>query len=197
MTNERIDMILSYLNIFRSIPAFLMYQRLPEKGAVDADLRKLGQSASFIGLHQAMFRNMNCFRNLFYYRTYRVFPLMTKVSKLFMRPLFGLEIDVADGIGGGMQIYHGYSTIVFAKSIGRDFTVYQNVTLGRGKSIDGNDVPIIGDHVTVYTGAMIIGGVHVGDYAKIGAGVVITKDVPPYATVVNAPMRVLEKNRSN
>lgn len=166
---------------------------MKDKETVNADLKNCGQPVSYMGLHQAMYRNTSCFRNLFYHRTNKEFPILTKLSKVFLRPMFGLEIDVKDGIGSGMHIYHGYSTIVFAKKIGTNFTVYQNVTIGRGKEINGNDIPIIGNHVTVYAGAMILGGVHVGDYAKIGAGAVVVKDVPAGATVVGSSMRVLKK----
>lgn len=84
---------------------------------------------------------------------------MAKVSKLLLPHLFGLGSDVSDGIGGGMRVFQRNSTIVFAKSIGRNFILYQNVTLGREKSIDGNDILIIGDDVIVYTGAVVSGGV--------------------------------------
>lgn len=96
-----------------------------------------------------------------------------------------------------MNVYHGDSTIVYAKSIGRQFTVYQQVTIGRGKSVDENDSPIIGDDVTVYAGAIIVGGVHIGNHVKIGAGAVVVKDVPDYATVVGAPVRIIEHRKES
>lgn len=110
-----------------------------------------------------------------------------------MRPMFSLEIDVADGIAGGMRIYHGYSTIVFAKRIGTNFSVYQNVTIGRGKKINGNDIPVIGNDVTIYAGAVVIGGIHIGDGVRIGAGSVVIKDVPPNTTVVGIPGRIINQ----
>ena len=187
-----IFMDLSILTIWRSAAAIYMYRHLPEKNAVDEDLRRLGAETTSMGLHRALSKNACCFRNVFYYRSSRVFPRLTKLSKLFLRPMFGLEIDVADGIGGGMHIFHGYSTIVHARSIGRNFTVYQNVTVGRGKAaVEGHTkAPVIGDDVIIYTGAVVIGGVHIGDNARIGAGTVVTKDVPAGATVVGAKMRV-------
>ncbi|MBR0445885.1 MAG: hypothetical protein IIX23_01180 [Oscillospiraceae bacterium] len=61
------------------------------------------------------------------------------------------------------------------------------------KKVDGNDIPIIGDNVTVYAGAIIVGGIKIGKNATIGAGAVVTKDVPDNATVVGAPMRVIKE----
>lgn len=168
---------------------------MQDKTKINEDLKKINQPSTCMGLHHALCGKGNCFRNIFYARTVQDYPLLTKVSKLLLPPLFGLGIEVSDGIGGGMRVFHGNSTIVFAKSIGKNFTVYQNVTLGRGKSIDGNDIPIIGDDVIVYTGAVVIGGVHIGNRAIIGAGAVVVKDVPSDTTVVSSPVRFLNNMR--
>lgn len=178
------------INLFRSIPALWMYCHLPCRDEIQQDLKRNGGD-SWWALHTTMLGS-DLFRKIFYCRTNQYAPRLTKLSKLLYRPFRTMELD-ADSIGGGMTIYHGYSTIVFAKSIGKNFTVYQQVTIGRGKRIDGNDIPVIGDNVTVYAGAIIVGGVRIGDNAIIGAGAVVTKDVPNNATVVGAPMRVIEK----
>lgn len=184
----------SILTVWRSAVAIYMYHHLPDKEAADEDLKRLGFPATSMGLHRALSGNACCIRNVFYYRSHRAFPYLTKISKLFLRPMFGLEIDVSDGIGGGMQIFHGYSTIVFARSIGKNFTVYQNVTVGRGKTREQSDIPMIGDNVIIFTGAVVIGGVKIGDNVRIGAGAVVTKDVPSGATVVGAKMRILSED---
>ena len=77
--------------------------------------------------------------------------------------------------------------------MGKNCSVYQNVTIGRGKKVNDIDVPIIGDNVTIFTGAIIIGGVHIGNNAKIGAGAVVVKDVPENATVVGQAARILKQ----
>lgn len=98
---------------------------------------------------------------------------------------------------GGIQVFHGNSTIVYAQKIGKNFSVYQNVTIGRGKSRDGIDIPVIGDDVVVYTGAIIIGGVFIGNNVKVGAGALVNKDVPDNCTVVGNPMKVIYKGRTD
>jgi acetyltransferase-like isoleucine patch superfamily enzyme len=50
---------------------------------------------------------------------------------------------------------------------------------------------VIGHDVWVGVGATVIGGVRVGHGACVGAGAVVTHDVPPYAVVVGSPARVL------
>lgn len=178
------------VNLFRSLPAIWMYYHLPCRKEIDMDLM-LHNSSSWWGLHTCMLGSA-LFRKIFYYRTHQHAPLLTKISKL-LYPAFPTMELYAGSIGGGMTVYHGYSTIVFARSIGKNFSVYQQVTIGRGKAIDGNDVPIIGDNVTVYAGAIIVGGVRIGNNVKIGAGAVVTKDVPDNATVVGASIRIIEK----
>ncbi|MDP3767886.1 MAG: hypothetical protein Q8S13_07710, partial [Dehalococcoidia bacterium] len=52
--------------------------------------------------------------------------------------------------------------------------------------------PAIGDGVAIGTGAKVLGPVTVGDGARIGANAVVIDDVPPGATVVGAPARVVQ-----
>lgn len=91
-------------------------------------------------------------------------------------------------IEGGMTVMHGFSTVVNAKSIGKNFHVSQQVTIGWGKGGE----PVIGDNVKVYAGAIIVGGITIGDNAVIGAGAVVTKDVPANTLVVGAQNRYIE-----
>lgn len=165
----------------------MIYKKLAEKEKVDEDLVAFGGKTFFKTMYSSQ-----CFRNIFYARCQAVSPILIKIAKLFYRQKMDLQIESKEGIGGGMKVYHGESTIVYAKSIGKKFTVYQQVTVGRGKNINGNDSPIIGDNVTVYAGAIIVGGVQIGNNATIGAGAVVVKDVPECATVVGAPVRVIE-----
>lgn len=90
---------------------------------------------------------------------------------------------------GGFTIMHGFSTVINAAQIGKNFHVAQQVTIGWGPS----GTPIIGDNVKVYAGAIIVGGVHIGDNAIIGAGTVVTKDVPDNTLVVGTQNRFIEK----
>jgi len=53
--------------------------------------------------------------------------------------------------------------------------------------------PILGGHVDVGAGAKILGGVKIGDHAIIGANAVVIQDVPPRATAVGVPARILSR----
>lgn len=56
------------------------------------------------------------------------------------------------------------------------------------------DYPVIGNNVTIYAGAIIIGKVIIGDNAIIGAGCIVTKDVPEGKIAIGSPMKIMDKN---
>lgn len=91
----------------------------------------------------------------------------------------------------GMIIHHGYSTVIFAERIGKNFQVWQNVTIGRngkGKS------PILGNNIKVHAHSIIIGEIEIGNNVIIGAGSVVTKSVPSNCTIVGNPARIIKLN---
>lgn len=180
------------INLPRSILVFLLYWRSPYQEDIHKDLQKAcSGKANWWNLHMVMVHS-SAFRHLFFYRTQQTHVFLTRVAKLIYPPSKQMGI-YANRIGGGVSIWHGNATIVFADEIGENFSVYQQVTIGRGKTINGKDIPTIGDNVTVYAGAIIVGGVHIGNGASIGAGAVVVKDVPENAVVVGAPVRVITK----
>lgn len=93
-------------------------------------------------------------------------------------------------IGSGLIVQHGYCTVVCASSIGKNFHVNQCVNI----VWNGDKQCKIGDNVTVYAGAIIVGGVTIGNNVIIGAGTVVVKDVPNDSIVVGNPMKILKKN---
>ena len=109
---------------------------------------------------------------------------------LLGRFLSGIEIYYSAVIGKGVKINHGIGTVVGARVvIGSNCLIHQGVTFG---DKDGHR-PLIGDNVTVYAGAKIIGNVSVGDNAVIGANSVVLKDVPPNSTAAGIPARILSR----
>jgi serine O-acetyltransferase len=96
-------------------------------------------------------------------------------------------------IEGGLTVMHGFSTVVNASHIGRNFHVAQQVTIGWGPS----GTPTIGNNVKVYAGAIIVGGITIGDNAIIGAGTAVVKDVPADTLVVGGcPNRLIKRTDS-
>lgn len=84
---------------------------------------------------------------------------------------------------------HGLNGIIVSHNtvIGKDCTIFHQVTIGEGRG----GAPVIGDHVLIGAGAKIVGGVHVGSYAKIGAGCVVMQDVPERAVVLCAAPQII------
>lgn len=186
--------IFTIFMIWRSVPAILVYISLSGniKNQIDMDMERLGEKNGVYSLHKLLLFN-HVFRRQFMVRVLMESVYKFYIVRLTYKPLESLEISaVTNQIGGGLKILHGYSTIIFCHSMGENCTVYQNVTIGRGKVYEDTSVPVIGNNVTIYTGAIVVGGVHIGNNAVIGAGTVIAKDVPANTTVVGQPMRIIK-----
>ena len=103
-----------------------------------------------------------------------------------------IEIHPGATIGDGLFIDHGTGIVIGETAeLGKNVTLYQGVTLGGTGKEKGKRHPTIGNNVVVATGAKVLGSFKVGDHAKIGAGSVVLKEVPPHATVVGIPGRVV------
>lgn len=107
----------------------------------------------------------------------------------FWSVVTGADIPLNARIGGGLLLPHPNGVVVHPQAeIGPNCLLFQQVTLGMGA--DGA-VPTLGGHVDVGAGAKLLGGVHVGDHARVGANAVVLHDVPAGTTAVGMPARVL------
>ncbi len=105
----------------------------------------------------------------------------------------GIEIHPGARIGKGLFIDHGSGVIIGETTIiGDNVTLYQGVTLGGTGKEKGKRHPTLKDNVMVSAGAKILGSFTIGENAKIGAGSVVLKEVPPNCTVVGVPGRVVK-----
>lgn len=66
------------------------------------------------------------YRFVFYYRQS---ILIRYIFKFFLKPTINISIS-SSCVGGGLLVFHGYSTIVVANTTGKNFNLYQNVTIG-------------------------------------------------------------------
>lgn len=126
------------------------------------------------------------FRTIFYFRNR---GMITSLLNIYCPKEKYFRIDMSTKLGAGILTGHPYSTILNAESIGENLYVNHLVTVGE---VNGKR-PIIGNNVSIYTGAIIIGGITIGDNVKIGAGSVVTKNIPANSTVVGNPARIIKQ----
>ena len=110
------------------------------------------------------------------------------------RWLTGIEIHPGAKIGSCVFIDHGMGVVIGETAeVGNGCTIYQGVTLGGTSLYRGTKRhPTLGAGVVVGAGAKILGGFVVGDGAHVGSNAVVVKEVPPGATVVGVPGRIIE-----
>ena len=127
---------------------------------------------------------------------YRIkLKLLARMTSQFAKWLTGIEIHPAAKIAGGVFIDHGTGVVIGETAeIEEGVVIYQGVTLGGTGKQTGKRHPTIKKGAMISAGAKVLGGFTVGEYAKIGAGAVVLKEVPPHATVVGVPGIVVRLN---
>ena len=104
--------------------------------------------------------------------------------------LTGISIDYHAVIGPGLRIFHFGNVFIHGGAVlGANCTLRQGVTIG----IIGDDgpAPTIGNDVEFGAYAQVVGGVRIGDGAKIGAMSLVISDVPAHHSAVGVPARVV------
>jgi len=119
------------------------------------------------------------YRTVFYYRI----PFIIRHLLKCILPRAASCYIQCNSIAGGMKIHHGWSAIILAETIGKNFQFYQNVTVGYGK----RGKPSIGENVIIYTGAVVVGGIKIGNNVRIAANTVVRHDVPDNFLVYGNP----------
>lgn len=106
--------------------------------------------------------------------------------------VFGVDIHPAAKIGRGIMFDHATGIVVGeTASIGDMTSILHSVTLGGSGKEGGDRHPKVGSCVMIGAGAKILGNITVGDCARVAAGSVVLKDVPPKTTVAGVPARVV------
>ncbi|HRD83662.1 MAG TPA: serine O-acetyltransferase [Rubrivivax sp.] len=110
------------------------------------------------------------------------------------RFLTGIEIHPGATIGRRVFIDHGMGVVIGETAeVGDECTIYQGVTLGGTSLTRGaKRHPTLGRGVIVGANSQVLGGFTVGDGARIGSSAVVVKPVPPGATAVGNPARIIQ-----
>lgn len=121
-----------------------------------------------------------------YYYLYKI-----KKMDAFSNASMGTNTDVSAVFESRPVLPHGLNGIIVSQyaKIGKNCIIYHQVTIG---SKEDKFAPVIGDNVIIYPHSIIIGGIKIGNNAIIGAGAVVTKDVPDNAIVAGNPAKVIK-----
>ena len=119
--------------------------------------------------------------------------LLARIISNFNRFLTNIEIHPGARIGRRLFMDHGAGIVIGETSeIGDDVLLYQGVVLGGTTTMKKKRHPTIKNGVVMGSGAIALGDIIINDGAMIGAGSVVIKSVPPGATVVGIPGRIVE-----
>ena len=162
---------------------------------IGSDIRRY--SLNLKGLIKGIFTG-HAFYSVLYYRmghwlVDRRIKLLPDILKYCSLKKYGCEISPHAMIGEGFLIHHSIGIVIGHEVIiGRNCEIFQNVTIGSNRKEKNNRyMPIIGDNVSIGTGAVIVGSILIGDNVIIGANSYVDKDVPSNVVVVGAPAKII------
>lgn len=102
---------------------------------------------------------------------------------------FGIQTAWNKSLPAHFTIAHFGGITFMPESCGEGVYLRQGCTVGRGGR--NGRLPRIGKNVEFGANVCVVGDIEVGDNAKLGAGAVVTKDVPPYAVMGGVPAKVI------
>ena len=113
------------------------------------------------------------------------------------RNVYGIELPYSAKVGQGVVIEHQGGIVIHGMTvIGDNCTIRQNCTFGIRTKNGLDDAPVLGRDVDVGAGAVILGKIHVGDGARIGANAVVLEDIPNFATAIGVPAIIRHAKRA-
>lgn len=124
-----------------------------------------------------------------YERHVPVLPQLIKGAIRILRGGIPYQCQIGEGTVLG---YQALGMVIHKRAvIGEHCHIGQNVTIGGTGGKEG--VPVIGNRVFIGCNAVVLGPITVGDESTIGAGAVVTKDVPANCVVAGVPARIVKK----
>lgn len=104
---------------------------------------------------------------------------------------WGIHLRRTVRVGRRVRIWHFGCMLLNAREIGNDVHIRHGTTLGPLRRSSSEHLPVIQDRVDMGSGVAVLGAVVVGHDAIVGANSVIMKDVPPHATMLGVPARMV------
>ena len=181
------------LNLFRSVPVWLVLRLLNVSDIIEEDMSGYRYAVdpkhklNGLRLFNKITVSKKLFHNIVVFRVKQKSKLLGHFVSLLLPQKMDLELCEGE-IAGGLTIYHGHATVIVCERAGKNLTVYQGATIGKNsKEGETKVMPILGDNVTVYTNAVVAGGIRIGNNVDVGAGAVVMKDVPDNTIVIGNP----------
>lgn len=120
------------------------------------------------------------------------FSMLYRALHRFVNNYYGIELPYSVVVGRRTKIEHQGGIVIHgACRIGDDCIIRQNTTMGVRWTNRPTDVPVLGNAVDTGAGAVLLGPIHIGDGACIGANAVVLHDVPVGGRAVGNPARIL------
>ncbi len=171
-----IGSLIYYIKSVRFLPHLLCIWNSPIRKMLDYErdrwLEANRINASGIKGYITLLMAFPEYRSLLYLRTHKNFLrhfAAGQTNLYFHTP--------SENIGKGLVIWHGYSTVINAKEVGENVQIWHNVTIGKKTTGQIDDRPIIGNGVSICTGSVVIGDIHIADNVIIGAGTVVVDTI--------------------
>lgn len=103
---------------------------------------------------------------------------------------YGIQISTRTPIGPGLYIGHGLGVVINASArIGKNVSLSQFLTIGSNKG----KAATIEDDVYIAPSVCLVEDVVIGRGSVVGAGSVVTEDVPPLSIVVGVPAKIIKR----
>jgi serine O-acetyltransferase len=137
-------------------------------------------------------------RYMYLYRKHESRPnLLTKYRMYKLGRKYGLEISCGAQFGPGLYLGHPYNiTVAEGTRIGKNVNLHKGCTIGRENRGSRAGVPTIGDRVYVGVGAVIVGGITIGDDVLIAPNSFVNFDVPSHSVVIGNPATIHPRNNA-
>lgn len=117
--------------------------------------------------------------------------LFSRLYSVLLMRRYSIFIAEKCQIGLGFRIWHPCCIMINNVTIGENFQIQHNCTIGRktlGIGTPGT-CPTIGNNVNMYAHSLIIGPVTVGDNVTIGANSLVNKDILVPGVYVGSPVK--------
>lgn len=119
-----------------------------------------------------------------------LFGFFSKIILHHLQSKFGVQIHSCTKIGGGLYIGHGIGIVIHPKTvIGENVSISQFCTIGSNHGTPA----VVEDEVYIGPNVCLVENVRIGSHSVIGAGSVVTKQIPSYSVAAGVPAKVIKK----